>query len=46
MEVPAGLDTVTYANAELTETIKVFQRYGVRLLTAEEIRTEMPEYPL
>jgi hypothetical protein len=24
----------------------VFQRYGVRLLTADEIRTGMPEYPV
>ena len=33
MEVPTDADTVTYANADLTETIKVFPRYGVRLLT-------------
>ena len=46
MEVPTDANTVTYANADLTETIKVHARYGVRLLTAEEIRTEMPEFPL
>jgi mannose-6-phosphate isomerase-like protein (cupin superfamily) len=46
MEVPTDADTVTYANADLTETIKVFEQYGVRLLTADEIRTEMPQYPL
>jgi len=45
MEVPTDVDTVTYANADLTETMKVFQRYGVRLLTADEIRAGMPEYP-
>jgi len=46
MEVPTDADTVTYANADLTETIKVHEEYGVRLLTPEEIRIEMPEYPL
>jgi len=45
MEVPTDVDTVTYANADLTETIKVFEQYGVRLLTADEICSEMPEYP-
>jgi len=44
----AGLmpDIVTYANADLTETIKVFEQYGVRLLSPDEIRAEMPQYPL
>jgi hypothetical protein len=46
MDAPTDADTVTYANADLTDTIKVFQHYGVRLLTADEIRTQMPEYPL
>ena len=46
MEVPTDADTLTYANADLTETIKVHEEYGVRLLTPEEIRIEMPEYPL
>jgi mannose-6-phosphate isomerase-like protein (cupin superfamily) len=46
MEVPTDVDTVTYANADLTETIKVFERHGIRFLTAEEIRTEMPRYQL
>jgi quercetin dioxygenase-like cupin family protein len=45
MEVPTDVDTVTYANADLTETIKVHEQYGVRLLTADEISSEMPEYP-
>ena len=45
MEVPTDVDTVTYATADLTETIKVFEQYGARFLTAEEIRTEMPQYP-
>ena len=35
MEVPTDFDTVTYASADLTETIKVFEHYGTRFLTAE-----------
>ena len=46
MELPSAADTVTYATADLTETINVFEQYGIRLLTAEEIRTQMPHYPL
>jgi quercetin dioxygenase-like cupin family protein len=46
MEVPTEVDTVTYATADLTEMVKVFEQYGARFLTAEEIRTEMPQYPL
>jgi glyoxylate utilization-related uncharacterized protein len=46
MEVPADVDAVTYANADLTETIKVFEQHGIRFLTAEEICAEMPQYPL
>jgi hypothetical protein len=44
--VPADADIVTYVNADLTETIKVFEQYGVRLLSPNEIRAEMPQYPL
>ena len=46
MEAPADADIVTYANADLTETIKVFEQYGVRRLSPDEIRVEMPQYPL
>lgn len=46
MEVPSDADTATYANADLTETIKMFEQYGLRFLTADEIRTVMPQYPL
>jgi hypothetical protein len=46
MQIPADADTVTYANADLTATMKVFEQYGVRLLTPDEIREELPEYPL
>ena len=45
MEVPSDGDTLTYANADLTHTIKVFEKYGLRLLTPDEIRAQMPEYP-
>ena len=45
MEVPTDADAMTYANADLTDTIKVFERYGVRLLNPDEIRNEMPQYP-
>jgi quercetin dioxygenase-like cupin family protein len=46
MEVPADGETVTYATVDLTETIKVFEQQGIRFLTPDEIRTEMPQYPL
>jgi quercetin dioxygenase-like cupin family protein len=46
IEVPTDADTMTYSNADLTETIKVFERYGVRFLSEAEIRTEMPRYPV
>ena len=46
MEVPTDSETVTYATADLTETFKVFAQQGIRFLTADEIRTEMPQYPL
>jgi mannose-6-phosphate isomerase-like protein (cupin superfamily) len=46
MEVPEDGNTETYANADLTETIKIHGQYGVRLLSPDEIRAEMPELPL
>jgi hypothetical protein len=44
MEVPTDTNVVTYANADITDTIETFERYGFRFLTADEIRTEMPRY--
>ena len=44
MELPTDADSVTYASADLMETIKVFEQSGARFLTPEEIRAEMPEY--
>ena len=46
MEVPTEADAVTYAEADLTDTIRVFDQYGIRFLTADEIHTQMPQYPL
>lgn len=45
MEIPADKDVVTYANADLTETMKIFEKYEVRMLTPDEVRTVMPLYP-
>ena len=46
LEMPTDADALTYANVDLTETIKVFEQYGIRFLTPDEIRAEMLEYPL
>jgi len=45
MEFPTDKDVVTYATADLTETMKIFEKYEVRLLTPDEVRTVMPQYP-
>lgn len=44
MDLPTDPDLGTYANMDLTDTIKLFDQYGVRLLTSEETLMEMPEY--
>jgi hypothetical protein len=44
MDLPAGPDTVTYATADITETIKVFEQYGIRLLTPERRRRPFPGF--
>jgi uncharacterized cupin superfamily protein len=41
-----GFDTMTYANADLTETNEVFEQFELRLLSPDQIRAHMPEYPL
>ena len=46
MEVPTDDNTVTYANADMTDTIKVFERIGLRFPTEDEVRVEMPQYLL
>jgi hypothetical protein len=35
MEVPTDGDTMTYANADLTETIQVFEQLGIRHLSPD-----------
>jgi quercetin dioxygenase-like cupin family protein len=46
LEVSSDADIVTYATADLTETIKVWEQHGLRFLNPDEIRAYMPEYPL
>jgi mannose-6-phosphate isomerase-like protein (cupin superfamily) len=46
MEVPAHADKETYANADLSETIKTFEQIGIRFLSPDEIHMAMPQYPL
>jgi hypothetical protein len=44
MDIPTDVDTVTYANADLTDTMKVFEQYGIRFLTPDKIQAAMPQY--
>jgi hypothetical protein len=46
MELPADAETLTYTTADLTRTIMLLEEGGVRLLTPDEIRSQMPEYPV
>ena len=43
LEIPS--DSVTYATADLDETMKIFLKHGVRFLSPEEIADEMPAFP-
>ena len=43
MEIPA--DSETYATADLTATMAVFSKFGVEMLSPDEIAEQMPEYP-
>jgi quercetin dioxygenase-like cupin family protein len=43
MEIPS--DTETYATVDLTETMGVFLKYGVQMLSPGEIAQHMPAYP-
>jgi hypothetical protein len=45
LDVPNDADTITYTNADLTETFHVFEQHGLRFLTPEEIHATVPEYP-
>ncbi len=44
LEIPS--DMLTYATADLGETIKVLEKYGVSFLSPEEIARQMPAYPV
>jgi mannose-6-phosphate isomerase-like protein (cupin superfamily) len=44
MEVPNDPDIATYANSDLAKTVELLEKYGLRFLTADEIRTVMPKY--
>ena len=43
MQIPSDMET--YATADLTETMAVFLKYGVRMLSPEEIAQHLPGYP-
>lgn len=45
LEIPSD-DVLTYANMDLTRTMEIFEEYGVRLLTPEEVAEQMPQFPL
>lgn len=43
MEIPS--DSVTYATADVEETLKIFMKHGRCFLSAEEITRLMPAFP-
>ena len=43
MEIPS--DSVTYATANLEETMKIFIQHGLRFLSPQEIAHQMPAFP-
>ena len=44
LEIPSDMDT--YATADLTSTMAVFLKYGVRMLSPKEVAEELPDYPI
>jgi len=44
MDIPSDMET--YATADLTATMAVFIKYGVRMLSPDEIAIELPAYPI
>jgi hypothetical protein len=42
MEIPSDMET--YATADLTATMAVFIKYGVRMLSPDEIAEQFPAY--
>jgi quercetin dioxygenase-like cupin family protein len=45
LEIPPD-DALTYSTANLEQTMRIFEKYGVRLLAQEEIAREMPAFPM
>jgi len=45
MEIPAD-EVFTYATMDLTKTIVIFEKYGIHILSSEEIAQQMPQFPL
>ena len=43
MEIPSDMET--YATADLTATMGVFMKYGVHMLSPDEIAQQLPAYP-
>jgi len=43
LEIPS--DSETYATVDLTATMNVFLKYGVRMLAPAEIAEQMPDFP-
>jgi quercetin dioxygenase-like cupin family protein len=43
MEIPPDMET--YATADLTATMGVFMKYGVHMLSPDEIAQQLPAYP-
>jgi quercetin dioxygenase-like cupin family protein len=43
MEIPPDMET--YATADLTATMAIFLKYGVRMITPDEIALHLPGYP-
>jgi len=44
MEIPS--DMVTYATADLKDTMAIFMKHGLRFLSPEEIAHQMPAFPV
>jgi len=45
LEIPSD-DALTYSTANLEETTRIFEKYGVRLLAREEIAHKIPAFPI
>jgi quercetin dioxygenase-like cupin family protein len=43
MEIPSDMET--YATVDLTATMAVFMKYGVRMLSPDEVAQQLPDYP-